>query len=72
MAMIVLKGWYMTELSAYFSGLALVCGLVYGMSLNEMARHFVDGMKDMVYPAILVGIAAGISIIMENEISWTP
>lgn len=66
MAMIVLKGWYMTELSAYFFGLALVCGLVYGMSLNEMARHFVDGMKDMVYPAILVGIAAGISIIMEN------
>lgn len=57
MAMIVLKGWYMTELSAYFFGLALVCGLVYGMSLNEMARHFVDGMKDMVYPAILVGIA---------------
>lgn len=66
MFMIVKMGWSMTELSAYFFALAILCGLVYGMTLNEMARNFVEGMKEMVYPAILVGVAAGISIVMEN------
>lgn len=66
MWMIVWKGWYMTELSAYFFGLSILCAVVYGMSPNEMSRHFVEGMKGMVYPAILVGMAAGISIILEN------
>lgn len=66
MVMIVLKGWYMTELSAFFFGLAIVCGLIYRMSPNELAAHFVEGMKVMVYPAILVGLAAGISIILQE------
>ena len=64
--MIILKGWYMTELTAYFFFLAILCGVVYGMGPNTMAKAFVEGMQTMTYPAILVGIATGISVVLEN------
>lgn len=64
--MIILKGWYMTELTAYFFFLAILCGVVYGMRPNAIAAGFVEGMKEMTYPAILVGIATGISVVLEN------
>lgn len=64
--MIIVKGWYMTELTAYFFFLAILCGVVYGMRPNTIAYAFVEGMKEMTYPAILVGIATGISVVLEN------
>ena len=66
MVLIVVKSWYLHELVAYFFVLGILCGLIYGMTPNEIARHFVAGMSEMTYPAILVGLASAISIIMEQ------
>ncbi|MEG0779194.1 MAG: Na+/H+ antiporter NhaC family protein [Oscillospiraceae bacterium] len=66
MYLIIARSFYLQELVAYFFGLGILCGFVYGMTPNEIAAAFVKGMQDMVYPAILVGLASGISVIMEE------
>ncbi len=66
MVMIIKKGWYMTELSAFFFALTILCGIVYGMSVNELSRNFLQGVKDMAYAGMLIGLAASISIVMES------
>ena len=35
--------WYFIELGGVFFALALVCGLIYRMPADDMARHFVEG-----------------------------
>ena len=66
MVLIVVYSFYLNELVAYFFLLGIVCGVVYGMTPNQIAKAFVEGMQQMTYPAILVGLASGISIIMEQ------
>lgn len=66
MVLIVVFSFYLNELVAYFFVLGIVCGFVYGMTPNQIAKAFVEGMKQMVYPAILVGLASSISIILEQ------
>lgn len=66
MGLIVFYSLGMKELTAYFFALGIASGIAYGLTPNEMAAGLVNGMKDMVYPAILVGIASGISVILEQ------
>lgn len=46
---------------------AVVCRVVYKFSVNEIARQFVSGVKQLTSGAIVVGFAAGISIIMTGS-----
>lgn len=58
----------MSDLSAYFFALGILCGIVYGMSPNKIASGFVKGMQEMVYPAILIGFASSIVVILEQGV----
>lgn len=66
MILIIVKSYYLNELVAYFFVLGILCGFIYGMTPNQIAKAFVEGMQQMTYPAILVGLASGISVIMEQ------
>ena len=59
-------GWFIPEIAAVFLGMGLLSGLIGGMAANEIADTFVEGAKDMVFAAIVVGLARGILVIMEN------
>ena len=57
---LVTQGWYMNEISAVFMAMALLSGIVSGMSEKEIAAEFVKGLGDFVFSAVVVGLARGI------------
>src|SRR5690625_4379078 len=59
-------GWGFQEMSAFFLVLGLLGAIVYGMSLNEMCNHFVDGGKLVVRAIILISLARTISIVLSD------
>lgn len=63
---LVNQGWYMNEISAVFMAMALLSGIVSGMSEKEIATEFVKGLGDFVFSAIVVGLARGILVIAND------
>ena len=59
-------GWYINELAGLFFGMGIAVGIVYGMSPNEMGEHFVAGAKYLLYGALLIGVARGIMVVLEQ------
>ncbi len=60
------QGWYLVELGAIFIGLALAAGLVCGLSLDAMARRFVDGAAELTGTALLIGFARAIELMLSD------
>lgn len=58
--------WYITELAALFLGMALVCGLLGGLRLGQVADSFVDGAKDLCGAAVLVAFSRAVLIIADH------
>ena len=63
---IATKGWYLYELGAAFLILGVFTAFVGKIGPSLMAEEFVDGAKDLTETALLVGIARGIALIMEE------
>ncbi|MBC8588671.1 YfcC family protein [Paratissierella segnis] len=63
---LVVNGWYMDEMCAVFLMMGIFSGIAGGLSMNEMACEFVNGMKDFVYAGLIIGISRGILCIAEN------
>lgn len=59
-------GWYINEFGAVFLIVALLAGLFNRFSLNEIANTFVVGLERAVMPAMVVGIARGILIVLNK------
>jgi uncharacterized ion transporter superfamily protein YfcC len=60
------RGWYLVELGATWLGLAIVAGLVGGLSLDDTARRFAAGASELATAALLVGFARCIGLILED------
>ncbi|HET9223393.1 MAG TPA: hypothetical protein VFO07_12860, partial [Roseiflexaceae bacterium] len=45
---------------------AVIIGLVHGMAEKELVDNFIDGSRDLLGVALVVGLARGISVIMNN------
>ncbi len=63
---LVTQGWYMDEISAIFTAMGIISGIVGGLSEREMADEFVRGMADFAYAAVVIGLARSILVIAEN------
>ena len=61
-------GWFLTELSANFFLVGIISGFVGGMKVNDIFDAFIDGMKLVVYGAIIVGFARAILVVLESGI----
>ena len=59
-------GWYIDEISGLFLGLGIALGAVGGLGLAGTSRSFVGGARDLVSVAILIGIARGILVVLED------
>jgi uncharacterized ion transporter superfamily protein YfcC len=59
-------GWYLVELGAVFVALAVVVGLVAGLSVDQMARSFTIGAAELTGTALLIGFARGIELILSD------
>lgn len=58
--------WYIIEIAALFVALGVVMGAVGGLGANGTARAFMDGARDLVATAIIIGLARGILVVMQD------
>lgn len=58
--------WYIMEIATLFFVMGLTTGLAMNYSLNELTKHFLDGVRDILPAAMIVGLAGGIIIILQN------
>ena len=59
-------GWYIVEIAALFVGLGIVMGAIGGLGGNGTARAFMDGARDLVATALIIGLARGILVVMQD------
>jgi len=58
--------WYIKEIAALFFALGVVSAIAYGYSANEIVKHFLEGAKDILSAALVVGLAGGIIVILND------
>ena len=60
------QGWWMAEMSALFLASAIAVGLVAWMGEKPFTTAFVDGSRDLLGVALVIGLARGIVVIMDQ------
>jgi uncharacterized ion transporter superfamily protein YfcC len=60
------QGWWMGQMSALFLGAAFVVGIVARMGEKELTGTFVDGARDLLGVALIIGIARGVVVVMDE------
>ncbi len=63
---VLTQGWYILEIAALFLGMGIVAGVVGSLSADNIAEAFVDGAKELTMAALIVGIARGILVVLEE------
>jgi len=58
--------WGLLELAALFFAMAIVSGIAMGKNANDLTKLFVTGAKDIMSAALVVGLAGGIIVILED------
>ena len=58
--------WWFPEMTASFLLFAIIIGLIGRMGEAELTSTFVDGARDLLGVALIIGIARGITVIMNN------
>jgi uncharacterized ion transporter superfamily protein YfcC len=58
--------WWFPEMTASFLLFAIIIGVVGRMREGELTTSFVDGARDLLGVALIIGIARGITVIMNN------
>jgi|SwirhisoilCB2_FD_contig_123_22259_length_3704_multi_5_in_2_out_2_2 uncharacterized ion transporter superfamily protein YfcC len=58
--------WWFPEMTASFLFFAVLVGVAGGLSEKDLTGSFVDGSRDLLGVALIIGIARGITVIMNN------
>jgi uncharacterized ion transporter superfamily protein YfcC len=58
--------WWFPEMTASFLFFAILIGLVGRMGEGNLTTTFVDGARDLLGVALIIGIARGITVVMNN------
>lgn len=59
-------GWYIREIATLFFALGLAAGIANDRSPNELVKLFLEGCKDIMSAALVVGLAGGIIVILQQ------
>ena len=60
------QGWWMAEMSGLFLAAAIVVGIIGRLGEHEFTDTFVDGARDLLGVALIIGVARGIVVIMND------
>ncbi len=60
------KGWYFNQLAGLFLIMGISCGFLAGWGPNKLASVYVEGLKDIVFGALVIGLSRGILIVMKE------
>ena len=58
--------WYVMEIATLFLALGIFSGVAVGKTANEITKSFIEGAKDILSAAMVVGLAGGIIVILED------
>ncbi len=58
--------WYVMEIATLFLAMGIASGMAVNKSANDIADSFLDGVKDIMTAAIIVGLAGGIIVVLED------
>ena len=58
--------WWFPEMTASFLLFSVIIGLIGGLSEEHLTSSFVDGARDLLGVALIIGIARGITVVMNN------
>lgn len=58
--------WYIMEIAALFLGLGIASAIAYGIQMDQISKLFLSGCQDIMNAALIVGLAGGIIIILED------
>lgn len=59
-------GWYINEIAGIFLMIAVISGLLLGMSAKRIAEYFVEGASAVIGGALLIGLARAIQVLLEQ------
>jgi uncharacterized ion transporter superfamily protein YfcC len=59
-------GWYVMEIATLFFALGIFAGIAAGKTANEITKSFIAGAGDILSAALVVGLAGGIIVILED------
>jgi uncharacterized ion transporter superfamily protein YfcC len=60
------KKWYINEIGGVFLAMGILAGLVGGLKGDVFGKAFVDGAKDMINAALIIGTARAILIVAQD------
>jgi uncharacterized ion transporter superfamily protein YfcC len=58
--------WYIMRIAALFFAMGLFSGIAMGSRANDITKLFLEGVKDILSAALIVGLAGGIIVILED------
>jgi uncharacterized ion transporter superfamily protein YfcC len=58
--------WYVMEIAGLFFAMGILSGLAFSMKFDTIMKSFLTGCKDIMNAALIVGLAGGIIIILED------
>lgn len=59
-------GWGFAQMSSLFFIMGVIVGLIGGLGLNGTAEAYVEGFRAMALPAVLIGVARTIFVVLEQ------
>ncbi len=59
-------GWWMNDMAGAFLAIGLASAAIAGLSADETVEASIHGMKDMVVAALVVGVARGLVVVLED------
>lgn len=60
------QGWWMAQMGSLFIAAAIVAGLVGRLGEKRLTGAFIDGARDLLGVALVIGLARGIVVVMEQ------
>ncbi len=59
-------GWYVMEIATLFLAMGISAAMAAGTKADAMTKSFLEGAKDILNPALIVGLASGIIVVMQD------
>ncbi|HOO62507.1 MAG TPA: TIGR00366 family protein [Synergistaceae bacterium] len=63
---VIIRGWYFDEIAGLFIIMGLACGFLAGWGPSKVASTFLEGARDIVFGALVIGISRGILVVMRE------
>ncbi|MDF2095380.1 YfcC family protein [Aquibaculum arenosum] len=63
---VLFAGWWMGEMTALFLGAAILVGLIARPGEEQFVESFLSGVRDLVGVALIIGLARGIVVVMDD------